>query len=78
MTIAITVELKEDWGLNTPCVEVMARPIRGARLGYPGEGNDYEVACLTPTNPRASVTITEDRDLYFRVTKDSDRRMRRK
>lgn len=72
MTIAIKVTLKEDWGTNMPCVEVVARAVvrREARLGYPPipeTATDYVVARLTPLSPEAEVCITKEHDLFFRV-----------
>ncbi len=58
MTIAIRVELKEDWGGNCPCVYVMART-------FGRKSSQHEIAKLTPTNPVADVCITKEQDLYF-------------
>lgn len=58
MTIALKITLKEDWKVNTPCVHVMAKTLRG---------KPYLVATLTPAQPEADVTILKDRDLYFEL-----------
>lgn len=58
MTIAIRVELKEDWKNNCPAVLVMTKSLR------------HEPRCvarLTPTEPVAHVCITKQEDLYFQV-----------
>lgn len=59
MTIAIRLELKEDWGSNMPEVRVMAKTLRHL---------PRQVARLTPQWPSADVCITKDADLYFEVT----------
>lgn len=56
MTIAIKVELTEDWGQNAPAVRVMARTFRHGT---------HELARLTPQYPIATVCITKDQDIYF-------------
>lgn len=56
MTIALKIELKEDWKNNAPEVFVMAKTLRGL---------PYQVARLTPTHPVADVCITKMQDLYF-------------
>lgn len=77
MTIALRIELKEDWGQNMPAVRVMGRPVRHARLGHTENDSDHLVARLTPAEPVADVTITKDRDLYFCVERATDERMTR-
>jgi hypothetical protein len=58
MTIALKIELREDWNNNAPAVRVMAKTLRHPPL---------EVARLTPQNPVADVCITKEQDLYFEL-----------
>lgn len=58
--IALRIEMKEDWGSNTPEVFVMSKGLR-----LPGE--DIAVARLTPSDPIAHVCITKFADLYFKL-----------
>lgn len=58
MTIAIRVELKEDWGGNCPAVLIMART-------YGRHPATHQVGRITPLQPIADVCITREQDLYF-------------
>lgn len=58
MTIALKIELKEDWHNNCPEVYVIAKSLRHS---------ERTVARLTPNEPVAHVCITKGEDLYFRL-----------
>lgn len=59
MTIALRIEMKEDWGTNMPSVSVMVKTLR-----HPPR----QVALLTPQSPVADVCITKDADIFFQVS----------
>lgn len=54
MTIALTIELKEDWGRNMPEVIIKAKTFRG---------EPQIIARITPQNRIAHVTLTRANDL---------------
>lgn len=57
-TIALRIEMNEDWGRNTPEVFVMSKGLRC---------DDITVGRLTPDQPVAHVCITKFADLYFKL-----------